>query len=72
MSYLVPDSACQEQLQDLKVSSMIIKPSNMCLTILIVYPAVMFAVQNGYSSALLCFELLAVHFPSAFLKIRAP
>lgn len=72
MSDLVPDSACQEQLQDLKLSRMMIKPSNVCLTILIVYPVVILAVQHGYSSALVHFELIVFHFPSAFLKIKAP
>lgn len=60
MAYLVPLSACQEQI-DLICSSMIINCSNMwCLTILIVCPAVMFVVQNCYSSVLIVFELFGI------------
>lgn len=70
MSLLVPVSACQEQAQDLKLSSMIIKHWNMCFTILITCPAVAFALQSGCSSLLMRFKL-AFHSPHVFLKIRA-
>lgn len=70
MSLLVPVSACQQQAQDLKLSSMIIKHWNMCFTILITCPAVAFALQSGCNSLLMLFKL-AFHSPNVFLKIRA-
>lgn len=44
----------------------------MCLTILIVCQAVMFAEQSGYSSVLYFLDYLVFPFPPTFLEIKVP